>query len=463
MYWVNFLHIYQPPNQKPYWIKKIANESYRKLTKGFLADPNAKATININAGLTELFDRHGCRDIIDDLRILAERGQIEFTSSGKYHPFFPLLPESEIIRQIKLNNETNKKYFGEAYKPKGLFPPEMGYNKNVAKIAQKLGFEWIIIDELGFYAEIGRINHQTIYDIEGLDGLHVFFREREMSFRILSAEASVEIFAPSMMIDFLSKKFSPQDYIVTAMDGETFGHHRPGLEDLLFGMYKEPSIKSVLLSDIPSIFSKRRTAAPRNSTWALMKRDIERDTPYSRWFNPENPIHVMQWNLADLAIKTVKRLKKENPAWPRVRDELDRALHSDQFWWASAMPWWSIEMIERGAKELKDAIEHCPASKKTEIKRAKEWYAQILFTAFEWQREGKVEEISRLNDEDVVIRITAEMPYIPEEEFNSIVNNLHRQMDASAKNMEFERAAQLRDRVKELEGKRNEITRKQTI
>ena len=64
----------------------------------------------------------------------------------------------------------------------------MGYDLKVAQIAKKLGFEWIIIDELGFSSEIGQMDHQTIYDIEGLDGLHVFFREREMSFRILSAE-----------------------------------------------------------------------------------------------------------------------------------------------------------------------------------------------------------------------------------------------------------------------------------
>ena len=120
-------------------------------------------------------------------------------------------------------------------------------------------------------------------------------------------------------------------------------------------------------------------------------------------------------------------------------------------------------MIERGAKELKDVIEHCPVSKKGEIKRAKEWYAQILFTGFEWQRSGKVEEISRSNDEDVIARITAEMPYIPETEFNGIVSNLQHQMESSSKNLEFERAAQLRDRIKELEGKRNEITRQQTI
>jgi len=329
----------------------------------------------------------------------------------------------------------------------------------VAQIAKKLGFEWIIIDELGFSPETGQMNHQTIYDIEGLTDLNVFFREREMSFRILSAE----VFSPKMITDLFAKKFTANDYVITAMDGETFGHHRPGLEEVLFEVYKEPSIQSVQLSDLSSLFSKHEKVLPRDSSWALMMKDIERNVPFSRWFDPENPIQAMQWDLANLAIKTVKRLTREDSAWPQVRDELDRAIHSDQFWWASAKPWWSLEMIERGAKELKDVIEHCPVSKKGEIKRAKEWYAQILFMGFEWQRSGKVEEISRSNDEDVIARITAEMPYIPETEFNGIVSNLQHQMESSSKNLEFERAAQLRDRIKELEGKRNEITRQQTI
>ena len=72
-----------------------------------------------------------------------------------------------------------------------------------------------------------------------------------------------------------------------------------------------------------------------------------------------------------------------------------------------------------------------------------------------------MEEISRSNDEDVTARITAEMPYIPEAEFNGIVNNLHHQMESSSKNLEFERAAQLRDRIRELDEKRPEITKKE--
>ena len=66
MIWANFLHIYQPPTQKEHWVKKIANESYRKLLKGFKKNPKVKVTLNINAVLTELFDKYNCRDVIVD-------------------------------------------------------------------------------------------------------------------------------------------------------------------------------------------------------------------------------------------------------------------------------------------------------------------------------------------------------------------------------------------------------------
>jgi len=33
------------------WVKKIANESYRKITKGLKENPKAKLTLNINATL----------------------------------------------------------------------------------------------------------------------------------------------------------------------------------------------------------------------------------------------------------------------------------------------------------------------------------------------------------------------------------------------------------------------------
>ncbi|MBU2235837.1 UvrB/UvrC motif-containing protein, partial [Patescibacteria group bacterium] len=134
-------------------------------------------------------------------------------------------------------------------------------------------------------------------------------------------------------------------------------------------------------------------------------------------------------------------------------------VHSDQYWWASAQPWWSIEMIEVGAKEFKDILQQLPIDQKKKDK-ARDLYLSIIQEAFEWQRSGKVEELSKLSDEDVTQRITAEMPYIPQEEFDKIVGNLEKQMLTAAKAQEYERAAQIRDRVTELKEKENELTKK---
>ena len=140
MYWSNFLHIYQPPTQTEDIVVKVTNESYREIIQVLEAHPHSKITLNINAVLTEQLSRYGLNDVIFSLRRLAENGQIEFTGSAIYHPVLPLIPKEEMIRQIKLNTEVNRRYFGDIYNPKGFFPPEMCYSYEVAQVVANLGF-----------------------------------------------------------------------------------------------------------------------------------------------------------------------------------------------------------------------------------------------------------------------------------------------------------------------------------
>src|SRR5258706_13247187 len=109
----------------------------------------------------------------------------------------------------------------------------------------------------------------------------------------------------------------------------------------------------------------------------------------------------MQWELTDLAIASVAKLATTDPHFIHIRHSLDRAIHSDQYWWASASPWWSIEMMESGAKELKDVIVNNPAASEPEKKHAQELYQNIVFTAFEWQRTDKISERIKASAEDV--------------------------------------------------------------
>ncbi len=443
--WASFLHIYQPPTQKPYWVKRVTEESYRKLFKGLLDMPTARVTMNINGVLLELMEQCGFQDVIADIKTLLTRGQIELTGSAKYHAMLPFLPADEMERQVKLNEETLYRYFGDAWQPKGFFPPEMAFSNDLARTVAKLGYQWIIADELSFPKGSGRIDYGRIYDIEGLKNFSIFFRERRMSWVILSGQVGTG----KLLIQSLGERLAREEYLLTAMDGETFGHHRPGLEQLLFEIYRDERLPTVLISELVKRFPHGKVE-PVPSTWALMEKDLELKKPFSRWYDTDNGIHKLQWELTRLALDTVHAADAKDPGFPRVRELLDRALHSDQYWWASARPWWSIEMIERGAKELYDTVLLAPGASERAKDQAKHLYHAIVFMAFDWQRSGLVDQLAHQEDEDVRQRTDAGLPQLPRAEVEKMVRKLEEEMELTAGRHEFERAAQLRDRIAEL-------------
>ena len=443
MYWANFLHVYQPPTQKPIWVRRIADESYRKLFAGLRNIPRAHITVNINSVLCELLEQNDAGDVIDHIKALIQSGNVELTGSAKFHAFLPLLPEFEIERQIKLNEEGLDKYFGKGWKKGGFFSPEMAYSKKVAEVAKRLGYKWIIIDELAFPA--GKtMQRNKVYEIEGIKDFYVFFRERNFSFKILSASQLSTL--PSIL-RFLEPRFNKEEFTVTGMDGETFGHHRPGLEKLLFDLLNEPKIKPISVSEILDLAIEKEVVEPRPSTWASVPRDFTINEPFLRWNNPNNEIQQFQWKLTNLAIDIVHRDPKQ-----KSREILDHALHSDQYWWSSARPWWSLEMIERGAYDLKQVIDQSEKATPEEKNLASDLYRQILFTGFEWQRTGKVDEISRNENEEVRERLEEkEKLFVTKEEFEDMLKTLREQMRNAAETEEFHRASMIKDRIRELE------------
>ncbi len=162
MYWANFLHIYQPAEQQPDILEAIITQSYRPILEYIKNNKRVKLTFNVNGALLELFDKYKYYKLIDILKAAGKEGRIEFTSSTKYHAFLPFLEEDEIVRQIKINDETNRFFLGDAYQPKGFFPPEMAYKEELAKIISDLGFKWIILDEIAYSGEPGKVDYSKI-------------------------------------------------------------------------------------------------------------------------------------------------------------------------------------------------------------------------------------------------------------------------------------------------------------
>lgn len=384
MFWLNLLHIYQPPEQKKEIIEKITKQSYSQIFDILKKHLTEKITLNINGSLTEQFDKYGLQNIIDDIKKLAERGQIELTGSAKYHLILPLIPEQEIIRQIELNDETNKKYFGKIYQPKGFFIPELAYSKRVAKILKKLGYQWIILDEMA----IPQKNIQSdFYQIDGLKDFYVFFRNRKMSDvfftgRIKSAN------------DFFEMLKTKNNVLVTALDGENLGHHQLKMAEIWQEILDCKKLQTMTISEYLDCMANKniKIIEPLECNWASKEVDLKNGIPFAYWNNPNNAIHQLQWELSRLAIKVVYQIKQKYSAtlkYQNIRKELDQALFSCQYWWATRDPNWSPWMIKKGAEKLLKVIQMASDAQFIDLfflQNAKKIYDKIIFIVKEWDK-----------------------------------------------------------------------------
>lgn len=390
MYWVNLLHIYQPPTQSEEIVRKVTDECYRKLVKILSQALSSRVTLNINACLTEQLDRYGLGDVIEDLRSLAERGQVEFTGSAMYHPILPLIPRSEMVRQVELNTSVNRKYFGEIYNPTGFFPPEMCCSHEVAQVVADMGYRWIVVDEIARNGKLGNDSGRALYQIEGLKDFHIFFKERPVSAGITyGSYPSAEKFLAA-----LGERIGQKEYLLTGTDGEVYGHHRRGQEKLLQEIYAQDALKTCTISDLLEAFPQVKVVKPLASSWSTWEDEMMANAPYPQWHYPGNELHELQWKLTDLAIEVIAGISISAEQFDQARHLLDEGLHSCQYWWASCRPWWDTGMIERGATTLYEAVhivnEGIAEDKFSEVQKL---YRDILQTASEWQRTGKAQRL----------------------------------------------------------------------
>ncbi|GAB4308865.1 MAG: hypothetical protein Kow0069_07460 [Promethearchaeota archaeon] len=356
-------HIYQPPVQIAPVVKQVVRESYRPIIQALRDFPHAKVTLNVNGTLTEQLVDYGFDDVVEGLATLAARDQVEFTGSAKFHPLLPLIPEPEIERQIRLNDETNRRYFGKVYQPRGFFPPEMAISEEVLQVVKRTGFEWLvaagIANSLPEFPTTFVSTHETT-------GLRLLFRDDYVSIDCAFDKINnVEAFANRL-------KYKNQDhdyYVVLAMDGETFGHHvkhaiRDFLRPLFAALPNRSDVKIHNVSELVDLFPAGAAQLPKASSWSTMPYDLDRGVPFPLWFDPANPLHVEQHRFIMYAMTLVHLVSKYAKAMDgvrqqclaRARDFLDRGIHSCQQWWASKRPWYSPEMILRGLSEVLMAV-----------------------------------------------------------------------------------------------------------
>ena len=389
IYWAQLFHFYQPPTQIPLVLDKICKESYGPLLRVLEDNPHVRATFNINGALLEMLQDYGHRDIIKRLRLLGEKGEVEFTGSGKYHPILPLLPQVERQRQMELNVATSSHFLGQSFAPRGFFPPEMCYSDEIVPEVVSMGHRWIILSGVACPASWPV---DKVYQVEN-DGkrLAVLFRDD-----ILSNKISYKQIGPADFLEHMRQFKGDKEnvYVITAMDAETYGHHIKDWEKLfLAAVYEQLSptrktyeeikeatalatqqssllsdaefvrqVKTVTLTDLLQEFPLAEVVSPKPSSWSTSAGDLEAGDPYPLWMAKDNEVHQLQWEHLHLCIEMTNEAQKcadndECRFFAGIaRGLLDLALHSDQFWWASRRPMWDINLIHLGLIEQSRVI-----------------------------------------------------------------------------------------------------------
>lgn len=439
MFLINFLHFYQPQNQQVDILDRIVHESYLPLVQGLATRPKTRLVVNISGVLLTLLKSRGYNEILNGLQRLVKSGQIELTGSSMHHAFLPLLPESELKRQILLQEDTLKTFFGKGFKKDGFFPPEMAVNDRVLKVVSELDYRWIAAPQIAYGPTLPASDK---FYVDDKTGLYVFFRKKRVSSLMLSAvtRSANDLFKETQDLHDQDK------YWFTVMDAETFGHHRIGHEKFLFEILDDTRFDCVTTADLLKQKLPIEKVSLRPSTWTNEEQDFWLDKEKKKatkarsfilWKDPSNPIHKLQWEFVDFVIDSVC-----NSPDSAVRDKLDAALASDQFWWASAKPWWSLEMIEQGACMLKDVIYSGQFSQSVN-KKAEEYYRKILDLAFEWQRTGYVRKKHLENSATFMKKPFNERT--PPEWYNQLVLEFEDEMRKAAANCDFEKAVKWRD------------------
>lgn len=383
MIWANFFHWHQPPGQSRAILEQVMRESYLPFVEFLHSHPKVAVTLNITASLTEQLHAAGMTKVLEIIKLLSERGQIELVGTAAYHIILPLLPD-EFERQQTLNAYIQHDVFGFGYKPKGFFLPEMCWSKDIELKVAHAGYAWMILDEIAYDGTLGKVRFDQRYH-SGVEQIGIVFRNRKLS-NYLSFEAPIG--SPELFWDAVHNDPRSDTHLVTAMDGENLGHHRKGVDTLWQTLVQDPRVTTVTMTAYRHQLTTESPCTPYPSSWSSTPAELEAGHPYALWRHPNNAVHTAQWDLtAHLQSVLATYHDTGSPEFAEARSRMDRALASDQYWWASCRPWWSTDMIIAGAQRLTAVAEPLSLSDRQKAHTAK-LYDTLRSLVQQWQDTG---------------------------------------------------------------------------
>lgn len=308
---------------------------------------------------------------------LAERGQVELTTTPRYHPIMPLLAmdgwtmedglevdKDAWLDDVDLQVRDGLDLFENAtgLRPTGMWPSEQAVSQAVVAPMVDNGIRWAVSDELvlgastldggGSPDRLSKVALTLPYVVETEAGnLSMFFRNQELSDRIGFAYGDMD---PVEAVDdfiegvdgfrdaIIAAGEDPADHVLTvALDGENwlfmsgFGmtdNGRAFMHELFSRLSDTPTVRTTT----PGTFLDEQgtDGFPRLSELAT---GSWINGALQRWAG--EPEETLNWRRLDAARTALLEVEEATPAHPGLeaaRLALMAAQGSDWFWWYGA-------------------------------------------------------------------------------------------------------------------------------
>ena len=152
-------HSHQPIGQFDHVNEHATHVSYLPLIEALERFPMVKVAMHYSGSLLEWM-KHNHMEIVDRLRALVARGQVEMLSGGYFEPALVAIPHEDKIGQIeKLNGELTSTF---SSRPTGMWLAERIWEPHLAQPIAQAGINYVLLDDTHF-ERVGFNNDRDLF------------------------------------------------------------------------------------------------------------------------------------------------------------------------------------------------------------------------------------------------------------------------------------------------------------
>lgn len=306
--------------------------------------------------------RAACAQVLPAWRALAERGQVELSSSPYYHPILPLVIDTETARrarpdlplpepfawaedaraQVRRGAETHQRAFGAP--PAGMWPPEGSVSPEAVQVYEEAGVRWLATDEGNLWRSLqasgdGQVGRGALYRPWRFGGVDLVFRDRELSDRIGFAYAHGDSEAGARDLIERARACAEASeapdgdppLVPVFLDGENPWEAYPGsgepfLRALFGGLERDGGLRPVSIHEhLQTARTRGRLRSLHSGSWI--------DSDFHIWIG--DPVKNRAWSLLGRVRRQLERARGRvaEDKLAAAYEHVLAAEGSDWFWW----------------------------------------------------------------------------------------------------------------------------------